>query len=86
MSLAVLAASAERRPPAQWKMNFLSSWKRERAGDLALALDLAGIADVDDHDVRILRRLDGVGGADGFDLGVGLVDHGLDAAVDGLGH
>src|SRR4051794_40601955 len=27
MSLAVLAASAERMPPAQWKMNFLSSWK-----------------------------------------------------------
>src|SRR5215475_10502375 len=27
MSCAVLAASAERRPPAQWKMNFLSSWK-----------------------------------------------------------
>src|SRR5215212_11989748 len=27
MSFAVFAASAERMPPAQWKMNFLSSWK-----------------------------------------------------------
>jgi hypothetical protein len=26
-SWAVLAASAERMPPAQWKMNFLSCWK-----------------------------------------------------------
>ena len=27
MSCAVLAASAERQPEAQWKMNFLSCWK-----------------------------------------------------------
>src|SRR5512144_1376364 len=37
----------------------------ERPGDLALALDLAGIADIDDHDARVLRRLDGVSRADG---------------------
>src|SRR6202008_543466 len=36
MSCAVLAASAERRPPAQWKMNFLSSWK------IGLAYGLCG--------------------------------------------
>src|SRR5204863_10159789 len=34
----------------------------ERAGDAAVALDLAGIADVDDDDVAILRYLDGVRG------------------------
>src|SRR6185312_7797777 len=58
----------------------------ERAGDLALALDLAGVADIDDHHVRVLRGLDGVSGADGLDRRVGLVDQGFDAAVNGLGH
>ena len=58
----------------------------ERAGDLAVALDLAGISDIDDHDVGVLRGLDGVSGADGLDRGVGFVDQGFDAAVDGLGH
>src|SRR6266540_6919312 len=38
----------------------------EGAGNLAVALDLAGVADIDDHDIRILRGLDGVGGADGL--------------------
>src|SRR5260370_41892575 len=58
----------------------------ERAGNPALALDLAGIADIDDHDVVALRSLDGVGGAQRFDLGIRLVDQRLDAAMDGLGH
>src|SRR6266481_3610011 len=58
----------------------------ERAGNPALALDLAGIADIDDHDVVALRSLDGVGGAQRFDLGTRLVDQRLDAAMDGLGH
>jgi hypothetical protein len=58
----------------------------ESAGDLALAFDLAGISDIDDHDIRILRGLDGVSRADGLDRGVGFVDQGFDAAVDGLGH
>ena len=58
----------------------------ERAGNPSVALDLPGIADIDDHDVVALRGLDGVGGAQGFDLRIGLVDQRLDAAVDGLGH
>src|SRR5712672_2354333 len=58
----------------------------ERAGNPALALDLAGIADIDDHDVAALRSLDGVGGTQRFDLGIRLVDQRLDAAMDGLGH
>jgi hypothetical protein len=33
-----------------------------------------------------LRGLDGIGGADGLDFRIGLVDQSLDAAVDGLGH
>src|ERR1700753_1326859 len=58
----------------------------ERAGYAAVAFDLTGIADIDDHDIVALRLLDRIGGADGFDLGIGLIDQGLDAAVDGLGH
>jgi hypothetical protein len=58
----------------------------ERAGDSPLTLDLAGIADIDDHDVIALRGLDGIDRADRLDLRVGLVDQGLDAAMDGLGH
>src|SRR5260370_6881116 len=33
-----------------------------------------------------MRDPDGVGGADGLDLGIGLVDQRLDTAVNGLGH
>src|SRR5260370_41498347 len=33
-----------------------------------------------------MRDPDGVGGADGFNLGIGLVDQRLDTAVNGLGH
>src|SRR6267142_2494360 len=58
----------------------------ESAGNPAVALDLAGIADIDDHDVVALRSLDGVGGTQRFDLGIGLVDQRLDAAMDGLWH
>ncbi len=58
----------------------------ERAGNSSLALDLAGVADVDDDDIVALRDLDGVGCADGFDLGIGFLDQGFDTAVDGLGH
>src|SRR6201991_5183200 len=58
----------------------------EGAWNPPVTLDLAGVADVDDHDVIALRGLDAVGRAQGFDLGIGLVDQRLDAAVDGLGH
>ncbi|MGY3368503.1 hypothetical protein ACVWZL_005628 [Bradyrhizobium sp. GM2.4] len=58
----------------------------ERAGDAAVALDLAGIADVDDDDVAVLGDLDGVFGGERLDLGIGLVDQRLDATGDGLGH
>ena len=58
----------------------------EGAGNPAVALDLAGVADVDDDDVLVGGELDGVDRADGLDLGIGLVDQRLDAAVDGLGH
>src|SRR6185437_7180135 len=58
----------------------------EGAGNLAVALDLAGIADVDDDDAVVGGELDRVRRTDGFDLGIGLVDQRLDAAVDGLGH
>src|ERR1700676_275503 len=53
----------------------------ERAGDTPLTLDLAGIADIDDHNVVALRGLDGIDGTDRLDLRVGLVDQGFDAAV-----
>src|SRR5262249_54333616 len=58
----------------------------EGAGNPAVALDLAGIADVDDDDVVVGGELDRVSRADGLDLGIGLVDQRLDAAVNGLGH
>src|SRR6202022_29561 len=58
----------------------------ERAGNPAVALDLAGIADIDDHDIVALRGLDGVRRAHGFDLRIGLVEQGLDTAVNGLWH
>src|SRR6185295_4602596 len=54
-----------------------------------VALDLSGVADIDDHHVAVgalaIGR-DGLRRADGLDLGVGLVDHRLDAAGNGLGH
>src|SRR5277367_2333529 len=58
----------------------------ESAGNFAIALDLAGVADIDDHDVVALRGLDGIRRADGLDLRVRLVDQGFDTAMDGLGH
>ncbi|MEH2548845.1 hypothetical protein V1283_005490 [Bradyrhizobium sp. AZCC 2262] len=58
----------------------------ECAGDLAIALDLAGVSDIDDYDARVLRGLDGISRADSLDRSVGFVDQGFDAAVDGLGH
>src|SRR6185312_8115426 len=58
----------------------------ERAGNAAIALDFARIANVDDHDILALRGRDGVCGADRLDLRIGLVDQRLDAAMDGLGH
>src|SRR5580704_11622041 len=58
----------------------------ERAGNFAVALDLAGIADIDDHDVVVVGDFNGFGSAEGFDLRIGLVDQRLDAAVNGLGH
>jgi hypothetical protein len=56
------------------------------AGNLAVALELARIPDIHDHDVIVLGGLDGVRRAQGFDFGIGLVDQGLDPAMDGLGH
>src|SRR3954453_13289205 len=58
----------------------------ERTGDAAVPLDLAGIANIDDHGVVALRRLDRVGRAHRFDLRVGLIDQGFDPAMNGLGH
>src|SRR5437879_2885583 len=54
----------------------------ERARNSAVTLDLAGIADIDDHDVVALRGLDGVGSAYCFDLRIGLLDQRLDTAVN----
>src|SRR5215208_2686029 len=59
---------------------------RERAGNSAVALDLAGIADVDDDDVIVVGDIDRVCGAYCFDFGIGLVDQRLDATMNGLGH
>src|SRR6185437_6847856 len=58
----------------------------EGSWNLALTLDLPGIADVDDHDTAVGGDPDRVGCTDGLDLGIGLVDQRLDAAVNGLGH
>src|ERR1700751_1150885 len=58
----------------------------ERARNPAVALDLAGIANVDDDRGAALRDSDRLSGTQGLDFGIGLVDQGLDAAVDGLGH
>jgi hypothetical protein len=58
----------------------------EGAGNPALALDLAGIADVDDHDVGALRGLDRLLRAQRLDLGIGFVEERVDAAMNGLGH
>ncbi|KAH2814907.1 hypothetical protein KXV85_004652, partial [Aspergillus fumigatus] len=52
------------------------------AGEAAVALDLAGVANIDNDDVVVADQLARIGRADGFDLGIGLVDHRLDAAVD----
>src|SRR4029077_6058205 len=41
----------------------------EGARDTTFALDLAGIADVDDDDIAVLRNLDRILGRQGFDLG-----------------
>src|SRR6516164_7234388 len=61
-----------------------------RAGEGAryasVAFDLAGIADIDDHDIAALRGLDRIGRAQGFNLRVGLIEQRLDAAIDVLGH
>src|ERR1700681_139619 len=58
----------------------------ERAGNPSLPLDLAGIAEIDDHDVTALRSLDGIRCAHSFDFCIGLVDQRLDTAMNGLGH
>src|SRR4051794_15334534 len=61
----------------------------EGAGDLAVALNLSGVPNIDDHHVArgaMVVSRDGVPRADGLDLGVGFVDHGLDAAGNVLGH
>src|ERR1700739_3452169 len=57
-----------------------------RARNPAVALDLAGVANVDDDRIAVLRDSDRLSGTQGLDFGIGLVDQGLDAAVDGLGH
>ena len=53
---------------------------------LPLALELARIAQVDEHDVVAAVQLQRVGGRNGLDLGVRLVDQSLVAAGDRLGH
>src|SRR5262249_29860985 len=59
---------------------------RKRAGNPTFALDLAGIADIDDHHVIAMRRRDRLLRAESFDLGIGFIEQGFDPAVNGLGH
>src|SRR5262249_3506170 len=56
-----------------WSNGNRSSWKR-----YVQAGELANIADVNEHDVGIVLKLNRVFGADGFDLSVGLGQHLLD--------
>src|SRR5262249_8502207 len=58
----------------------------EGTGNTSVALDLAGIADVDNDHVSALGGLDRLRRAQGLDLGIGFVEQRLDAAMDGLGH
>src|SRR5580692_3743040 len=58
----------------------------KRAWNLAIALEFARIANIDNHDIVALRRLDRLKRAQRLDFGIGLIDEGLDAAMDGLGH
>jgi hypothetical protein len=58
----------------------------DRAGHLSLALQFARIADVHEHHVVAALQRHGIGGREGFDLRVGVIEKGLVAAGDGLGH
>jgi len=58
----------------------------ERAGNFSFAFKLAGVADINDYHVIALGSLDRLKRAERLDFGIGLVDQGLDAAMDGLGH
>ncbi len=63
----------------------------KRTGDAALALDLARVAQIDDHHIgeahaAIGKPLHRLGGIDGLDLGVGLVEQFLVTAGDGGRH
>jgi len=63
----------------------------ERAGNAALALDLARIAQVHDHHIgksrpAVRKPLDGLGRIDGLDLRIGFVEKFLVTAGDGGGH
>src|SRR2546421_12612112 len=57
----------------------------KRARNAAVALDLAGIADIDDPYIIALRGLLCTGCAERLDLGVCLIEQRLDAAVNSIG-
>jgi len=63
----------------------------KRAGDAALALDLAWITQIDDNRVGQIRSalrklLDGFSRRDRLDRRIGFIEHRLVATNDGLGH
>src|SRR5262245_42792419 len=58
----------------------------EGAGNLAITLALARIAQVDQHHVVAAKELDGLAGAKLFDLALGGLDHGFDTSDYLLSH
>src|ERR1051326_658956 len=58
----------------------------ERARHLAVALQLADVADIDQHGVGAAVELQRFFNRQRFDLALGLLDQRLDTGGDGLGH
>src|SRR6185295_18133959 len=58
----------------------------EGAGNAALAVELADVADVDEHGVAARVQLDGVGRRKRLDLAFGGLDQGVDMGGDVLRH
>src|SRR6185295_13583865 len=58
----------------------------EGAGHAAVAVELANVADVHEHDVAASVQLDGVGRRKRLDLALGGLDQGLDVRGDVLRH
>ena len=68
-----------------------AAWAMECAGDPSFTLDLARIAQVDDDGIGQIgaaarKHSCRFGGGDRLDRGIGLVEHRLVTANDGLGH